>query len=309
MPMLLSRRSFLHTGAAAGALAAGSIAAPSLSFASSRPRITHGVQSGDVGLDRAMVWARADRPSRLIAEIATRESFDGARTVIGPAALEASDFTAKLDLRGLPSGQTIFYRLSFQDLSQPTVAGEPVTGRFKTPSADRRDISFVWSGDTAGQGWGINEDWGGMRGYAAMARETPDFFIHSGDTAYCDGPIAAEAKLPDGSIWKNVVTEEKSKVAETLKEFRGNFKYNLLDGNVKAFNAQVPMFAQWDDHETVNNWYPGEMLQADPRYTVKSASLLSARANRAFREFMPMRENPLEAERVYRRVSYGPMLD
>ncbi len=309
MPMLLSRRSFLHTGAAAGALAAGSIAAPSLSFAASRPRITHGVQSGDVGLDRAMLWARADRPSRLIAEVSTKESFDGARTVIGPAALEASDFTAKLDLRGLPSGQTIFYRLSFQDLSQPTVVGEPVTGRLKTPSADRRDISFVWSGDTAGQGWGINKDWGGMRGYAAMARETPDFFIHSGDTAYCDGPIAAEANLPDGGIWKNVVTEEKSKVAETLKEFRGNFKYNLLDDNVKAFNAQVPMFAQWDDHETVNNWYPGEMLQADKRYTVKSASLLSARANRAFREFMPMRENPVEAERIYRQVSYGPMLD
>ncbi len=309
MPMYLSRRDFLHTGAAAGALAAGTVAAPGISFAASRPQITHGVQSGDVGLDRAMLWARADRPSRLVAEIATRESFEGARTVIGPAALAASDFTAKLDLRGLPSGQTLFYRLRFQDLSQPTILGEPVTGRLKTPSADRRDVSFVWSGDTAGQGWGINKDWGGMRGYAAMARETPDFFIHSGDTVYSDGPIPAEVKLPDGTIWKNVTTEETSKVAETLKEFRGNFKYNLLDDNVRAFNAQVPIYAQWDDHETLDNWYPGEMLDADKRYTVKSVSLLSARANRAFREFIPMRENPVEAERIYRKVGYGPLLD
>ena len=48
--------------------------------------------------------------------------------------------------------------------------------------------------------------------------------------------------MPDGDVWKNVVTEEKSKVAETLAEFRGNYNYNLLDPNVRAFNAEVPMF-------------------------------------------------------------------
>ena len=34
--------------------------------------------------------------------------------------------------------------------------------------------------------------------YATMAKHRPDFFIHSGDTIYADGPIAAEVKLPDG---------------------------------------------------------------------------------------------------------------
>ena len=45
------------------------------------------------------------------------------------------------------------------------------------------------------------------------------------------------------------MTEEKAKWAETLAEFRGNYKYNLLDKNLLAFNADVPTFAQWDDHE------------------------------------------------------------
>ena len=36
-------------------------------------------------------------------------------------------------------------------------------------------------------------------------------------------------KLPDGSVWPNIVHDEKAKVAETLAEFRGNYKYNLLD--------------------------------------------------------------------------------
>ena len=57
-------------------------------------------------------------------------------------------------------------------------------------------MRFVWSGDTAGQGWGINPDFGGMRIYAAMRAVEPDFFIHSGDTIYADGPIFAEAKTP-----------------------------------------------------------------------------------------------------------------
>jgi hypothetical protein len=33
-------------------------------------------------------------------------------------------------------------------------------GRFRTAPADNRTVLFVWSGDTAGQGWGINEAWG-----------------------------------------------------------------------------------------------------------------------------------------------------
>jgi alkaline phosphatase D len=112
-----------------------------------------------------------------------------------------------------------------------------MVGRFRTAPADNRNVSFVWSGDTAGQGWGINEEWGGMKAYATMLRHRPDFFIHSGDSVYADGPIAAEVKLKDGSVWTNLVTEEKSKPAETLAEFRGQYKYNLLDQNVRAFNA------------------------------------------------------------------------
>src|SRR5205807_9341170 len=102
-----------------------------------------------------------------------------------------------------------------------------MTGRFRTAPSDQRSISFVWSGDTAGQGWGIDETRGGMRSYATMLKGRPDFFIHSSDSIYTDCPIPTSQKLPNGQIWKNVVTEEKSKVAETLAEFRGNYKYKL----------------------------------------------------------------------------------
>jgi alkaline phosphatase D len=57
-----SRRRFLSTAAAAGAF--GTMAMPYLSRAADRPQITHGVQSGDVGTDGGVVWARADRPAQ-----------------------------------------------------------------------------------------------------------------------------------------------------------------------------------------------------------------------------------------------------
>lgn len=125
-----------------------------------------------------------------------------------------------------------------------------------------------------------------MRGYAAMAATTPDFFLHSGDTIYADGPIEARLAEPDGTSWRNLVTEEVSKVAETLKEYRGRHRYNMMDQNVRAMYAHVPVIAPWDDHETVNNGYPGEVLD-DPRYTVRDVDTLAVRGRRAWQEYMP----------------------
>jgi alkaline phosphatase D len=310
----VSRRRFLATAAASTAFtAAGGIARPYLSRAADRPLITHGVQSGDVSADGAVIWARTDKPARMLAEVSMSGSFKTIQRAVYVDALPESDFTANALIEGLPAGQDMFYRIRFQDLAQPTIVGEAKVGRFRTAPSDRRSVSFIWSGDTAGQGWGIDEARGGMRTYAAMLRNHPDFFIHSGDNIYADGPIVAEQKMPNGEIWKNVVTEDKAKPAETLAEFRGNYKYNLLDKNVLAFNAEVPIFSQWDDHEVTNNWWPGEPLtraeHQRKKYVEKNALIMAARASRAFHEYMPMRVTQAEAGRVYRKISYGPLLD
>ncbi len=273
-----------------------------------RPGMPYGVQSGDVTGERAIVWSRTDRPARFMVEWATNDALRDARRVVGPAALAERDFTARVDLTGLPAGQQIFYRAVFQDLANPKVTSEPTTGRFRTPPAARRTVTFAFSGDEAGQGWGINPEWGGMKMYEVMRRTDPDFFIHSGDQIYADGPIRAEVRLDDGTVWKNVTTPAKSKVAETLEEFRGNFAYNFLDEHKRRFCAQVPLLVQWDDHETRNNWYPGQML-GDERYRVRSASLLAAFAKRAMLEYNPFRLDPLDPERIYRAFAYGPSLD
>src|SRR5579871_5701776 len=196
-----------------------------------RPQAIYGLQIGDVLADRAMIWSRSDRDARLIVERSGHSDFRDAVRVRGPLALADSDYTARVDLTGLAPDSEVFVRVTFEDLSSGRTRSEPVLGRFRTAPVRRRDVNFTWSGDTAGQGWGINPDWGGMKCYDAVRQTAPDFFLHSGDNIYADGPIAAEVKLPDGTLWKNLVTEETSKVAETLKEFRGRYAYNLMDEN------------------------------------------------------------------------------
>ena len=300
----MSRRRFLATAAASTVSA---IAMPYLSRAADRPGVTHGVASGDVGTEGGVVWARTDRPAQMLVEVSTTESFSTARKLPPIAALPESDFTAKMLVENLPAGQDIFYRVRFRDLSHTSVESEPVSGRFRTAPADRRDVSFVWGGDVAGQGWGINPDDGGMFTFSAMRKHRPDFFLHSGDTIYADGLIASEVKLADGKVWKNVTIPEKAKVAETLDEFRAAHKYNFLDENVRAFNAEVPIFVQWDDPEVVNNWSASKELPA--AYKERNIALLAARASRAFHEMYPMRESIVEPGRVYRTLNYGPLLD
>jgi alkaline phosphatase D len=279
-----------------------------------RPQFTSGVQSGDPRADGAIVWTRSDRPARMWVEWATTASFADVRKVRGPHLLEDSDFTGRLDLTGLPAGQEIFYRVLLQDLRNERVLSEPLPGHLRLPPASQgraaRDVRFVWSGDTAGQGFGINEAWGGMKIYEQMRRLNPDFFLHCGDTIYADGPIAAQVKLPDGSVWGNVVTEEVSKVAESLNEFRGRYRYNLIDTHVRRMASEVPQIWQWDDHEVTNNWSDAKDLSADARYTEKNVPLLVGRATRTFLEYAPLRRGPdAESERVYRHLPQGPLLD
>jgi alkaline phosphatase D len=296
----MRRRDFLVGGLA------GSVYGQAPAYIPRRPQFEGGIQCGDVTPGRAIIWCRADRPSRMIVSWSTSEK--GERHTL-PAAycIESTDFTARAGLDRLPPGQTIRYQVQLEGLADSNLS-EPLQGMFRTPPASG-SVRFLWSGDTVGQGWGIDVDRGGMRIYETMRRREPHFFIHSGDTIYADNPLQESVKLPDGTLWKNIVIPEKSKVAETLDEYRGNYRYNLLDENVRRFSAEVAQIWQWDDHEVMNNWSSAKDIREDVRYREKNVMLLAARAQRAFLEYAPMRFSSDEPARVYRRIAYGPNLD
>jgi len=274
--------------------------APALLLGADRPLLEQGIQIGDVTGGRATIWTRSNSPGKMAVSWQTSERGPIHR-VPGPLVTPASDYTGRIDLSGLPAGQTILLRVQVED-------SEPIVGQFRTPGESDR-LRFTWGGDTVGQGWGISEEFGGMKIYESMRQRQLDFFIHSGDTIYADGPVPREMKLKDGRIWRNLVTEEKSKVAETLNEFRGAYRYNLLDQHLRRFNAEVPQLWQWDDHEVMNNWSPSKDLYDNPQYKEKRVPILVERGKQAFLEYSPMRFSRDETGRVYRKISHGPLVD
>jgi alkaline phosphatase D len=314
----LTRRRFLQLSAGAPLLTQ---AAPAVRRdAAARPIVTSGVQSGDVEANRAVVWCRTDRPARLRVRYATTDTLAGARERVSLPTSAAADFAARLDLSGLPPGQRIVYEARFEGAGGEM--SEPLRGAFRTAQPTRArtpaPVRIVWGGDVCGQGWGLDEARGGMKTFASMRAVEPDLFIHSGDVIYADGPIAETVRLDDGSTWRNLVEDGVGDVAQTLDQFRGRYRYNLRDAHLRAFNAEVAMVAQWDDHEVLNNWYPGEVLGAagtEARYTEKQVSVLAARARQAFFDYAPIRGSRgggaarRDARQIYRVVRRGPLAD
>lgn len=238
----------------------------------------------------------------MLVEVAATEDFRNAKQFRSPAPLTpGTDWTGRLRVIGLEPDQQIHYRVTLEDVDT-AVRSASQTGTFRTaplPSSASapRSIRLHWSGDVAGQGWGINDAFDGYVGFAAMADRNPDLFIHSGDTCYADGSLKETVTLSDGTVWRNRVTPAKSKVAETLEEYRGQYAYNLMDDNYLRFNFQVAQLVQWDDHETVNNWYPGEILD-DDRYRERRVDVLAERAYQAFHEWQPIDERPAVSRKL-----------
>ena len=140
----ITRRSFLYGAAAAGGslVAAPLLGRPVLAD-TARPVITHGVQSGDVLAERAIIWSRADRPSRMWVDWSLEESFARRTRVPGPNALADTDFTARLDLSELPPGEQIFYRVTFEDLANPGTMSQSATGRLRPARRARHPLRLL----------------------------------------------------------------------------------------------------------------------------------------------------------------------
>lgn len=316
-----SRRKFLRDAVAAAATsrwatsvpAASGLAATSAALgartAAAGDAHSIPIQVGDVMPAEAVLWASiagAQLGATAAASVPARVRLFADDNQVLELRVEARadrGGTFQVPLRGLAPGMN--YRAEVT-LDGATAAPAGVA-TFRTPSTRPAPVRFVWSGDVCGQGFGIDPARGGLFAFDTMAERDPDFFIFSGDTVYADGPMRRSFTLPEGSTWTNELIPEKTKVAETLEEFRAQYRYNWLDPGYRRFFAAVPVVAQWDDHETRNNWYPTLSLDDDPRYGVPDCRVLSGRARRAFDEAFPRSPGPQGP--IFRKVSRGPLLD
>jgi alkaline phosphatase D len=108
-----SRRRFLQAGVAtvAGVVLPGWTpvqGAPAIvTSEAERPQALQGLQFGDPSNGSVIVWSRSDRPARMLVDVSYDEQFNEAFRIIGPHALDTSDFTARQDLTGLAIGLNV----------------------------------------------------------------------------------------------------------------------------------------------------------------------------------------------------------
>ncbi len=68
------------------------------------------------------------------------------------------------------------------------------------------------------------------------------------------------------------------------------------------------MVAIWDDHETANNSWMGGADNHDPA-TEGDWSVRMASGKQAYLEWMPVRENDMDSDRIYRTINYGDLVN
>ena len=280
--------------------------------AKSSPSITHGFSIGEVTDQSAILWARVNGAYRLVITVSSTEDVTKQKIIQSDIASSSNDYNIKVLITGLAENTRYVVQCVATSTHklEPGNVGETFVGEFKTAIFSKGgDIRFLWSGDTCGQGYGIDSQQGGLLTYKSMLERKPDFFVHCGDQIYADNPIEPEKIAEDGLVWKNWMEAGKLKVAESIQEFRENFYYNFKDEHLSNFHRNVPVYHMWDDHEVINNWYPGEILAEDGRYTQKNVDVLARNAQRAFVDCLPIDDSTFVSKPIYRKISRGPLLD
>ena len=265
------------------------------------------MQSGDVDASSGMIWTRVDRPARVLMEYDTTGRFADPTRLAPLDALPESDFAVKRLLAGLPPDQDIFYRFVAEDLSSPNRA---LRGPDRRSAPPRRPAET-----SASPGLAIPPDKASAstpRGCGPMPRSPVMRPTSSSIPATRSTPTVRssdEVALADGTAWRNLmVTDAKRKVAETLDEFRGQWKYNLLDAHLLAMHARVPVFLPVG-RPRGQQQLVAVAVAPGGRPLRREVGAAARRARRAFHEMTPVRFEPTEPGRIYRRIAHGPLLD
>ena len=259
--------------------------------------ISHGVASGDVTSNSALIWVRTDGPAQGQVRVVTTADWE--RFESGKAQQQSSvnteefasrkehDFTVKVPIEGLIPATRYRYDIRIMDPAQLAVAAAVTSqGEFITaPSPEQSaPVTFLWSADIGGQNR-CRDEQAGYPIFDLMRLQKPDFMILLGDLIYGDDTCQSPPNAPGSKF-----------TASTLDQYRAKHRYQHGSPALQRFLESVPLWAIWDDHEVRNNFsgpYDSQMPLA----------------RQAFLEYWPIRTPADDPTRLYRQVRYGADLE
>jgi alkaline phosphatase D len=290
--------------------------------------ITHGVASGEITNDSAVIWSRSNREAQMQVEYDISSDFLQPKSLNSTSlANQTTDYTARAMLEGLKPDTAYYYRVWFsrsnlyQDNSNSTLLSDSLSGTFRTaPAPDHsspttKPISFIFAADLGGQRHCRQSDAGGYSIFKSMKELSPDFFIANGDMIYAADKCPVEGPSDN---WKNIPGNFSgiadpdvnwTNIEQVRDTYLKHWQYNRADPYLQSFLQNVSMYSQWDDHEVINDfgalWQYWNSFNKDR----KDYANLVNEGRDAFFNYSPMYRNLDEKDRIYRSFNWGPNLD
>jgi alkaline phosphatase D len=288
--------------------------------------ISHGIASGDVTNDSAVVWTRSNREAQMHVEYDTDLNFSQPKSAnAATLSNQTTDYTSHVKLEGLSPDTLYYYRVWFstppisQANTTTSLASDTLTGSFRTspePSVlNNRSISFIFAADLGGQKHCRQVDKGGYSIFEKMKEISPDFFIANGDMIYAGDKCPAQGPSDD---WKNIPSNfsgiadpnvDWTNTEQVRDTYLKHWQYNRADPYLQGFLKNTSMYSQWDDHEVINDfgalWPYLNSLNKDREGYPNVVN----EGRKAFFDYSPIDRNPEEKNRIFRSFNWGPNLD
>lgn len=275
----LDRRSLLKTGI----LGLGVAGAP-LAAQSGGQGFSHGVASGEPAAERVLLWTRFVGAQDTALEFEVSETLDFARPAAGGSVTASADhdWCCKAWAEGLEPGRWYYFRFTAPDGSHSDV------GRTKTlpVGATEKFRMAVFSCSNLGFGW--------FNAYAHAAADGDfDCALHLGDYFYEYGP----GTYPSNEETQSGRVLFPAREIVSLADYRLRYATYRRDPDLRRLHQLFPMIAGWDDHESTNDSWEGG-AQNHQSETEGEWSVRKAAAARAYREWMPVSDEPWAAYEV-----------
>ena len=245
---------------------------------------THNVASGEPSDDSVLLWTRYVSAQNDIVELEVEVASDKdfTKKIAGGIIQTGSwrDWTAKITIDGLKPGSVYWYRFIAPDGSKSPI------GRTKTlPVGNVKRFGLaVFSCSNFPVGW--------FNAYAhAAARNDLDLWMHVGDYFYEYG----NSSNHDNIVAGRVVAPDHEIIA--LADYRLRYACYRADADLQALHQMAPMTAFWDDHESANDSWEGGAQNHQPDKE-GDWSIRRAAAMQAYREWMPVSEEPWKAYQI-----------
>lgn len=284
-----TRRAFL---AGAAGIAAAAVV-PRVVWAADSPVFPHGVASGDPLPDRVIIWTQSDVTNSVAWQVATDAAFANiVRTGTAPVS-PANDGTVHVDVDGLSPLTDYWYRFTANNATS-------AVGRMRTLPAPGATVDRVRMGVVTCAEW----EFGAFGGYRLVAeRDDLDVVLALGDYIYEFGTSygGLPSPKPNGRVHRP------NHELHTLADYRARYRQYATDPGQRALHHRHSVIAMYDDHEVANDWYRNGAQQ----HSADEGDWIARRnaALQAFREWLPIRVDPVDPLKVYRRFAFGNLAE